>query len=723
MTFFKRFYPLTQAARYIISYLIAFGGLIFITNILFRSFYYEIELPYVKAQIEHSSGYQINGNEYSPVNEDPQLYINYSQESVNKIRLELSSPLQADTAMQIYYPDAGKNYAEERSSFFTLPAGEMAVDLEIPKGEFGVLRLDINGYFKLSQILLTVKDKNLLYARTNYLWGCRCLCIFAAFLFCGILYQINPIRKLFRKWYDRLFANINAEKTRKKIVTILKWMGLSVVIGLLIEFAISALFGKPFNSKEFYIIIFITVFVLSLIKLRDFYKQKIEFAAMLVLFLSGIVFSFVQPVSAGVSWDDQIHYANTVQDARLGLNKNKIYAAESDFATRVPLTEYDRSLRKERDNNQNELYRSGETVTTPYNLQHSMQIKDLGYLPAIIGTWISWGLCLSFTGTIIFTRIINALFFSVMVYLSMKNVKSGKMLIAVFALVPTVFFLASSFSYDTWLTVLLIYGFSRYFRELQHREEPLTWGRFLGIFIPLFLALGPKVVYAPLLFLTAYMPKEKFKDRKWCYAYRACFVFAALVIVAGVCYIASGKYDLGIGDTRGGDTVNAMQQLAYIKTNFGEFCITLVNFLKEYFSYSRSTDYLTLMAYLGNINLPWIPITLLLFTAITDRISQDRKTIPIASKISAVFMYIVIGAICAVSMYIMFTPVGLGTINGCQGRYILPAMLPVLYMLTRFGGKVIVKQKIKAEYYNMALIGISVLFLMYNLWINCAVKY
>lgn len=717
------FYPLIKQKKYFICYLVAVFCLVFVSNIFLHIFTYESEDSYVQAEINHTSGYEVNGNEFIPINEDPQLYIRYSQDSINKLRFELDEPLQEDTKLQIYYPDKNKQYSEEHSSFFNLPAGKAAIDLDIPTGEHGVLRLDINSRFKLSRILLTVNFRTFYYARTKLVLACWCACFVIAYFFCGIFYHIFLLRKFLYKEYVKFYDNVYSKITLKRILSVLYLILPAILISVVLEFVSSIVTGKAYNIKEFYIFACVFVIILSFIKFRNYYKCKIELVVMLFLLLCGITFSFVMPISVGISWDDHLHYSNAVQDARINQSHNKFQSAENHFTINLLYDEYERSVRQERDTERNELYRSGQTDRIPEQLIHSFSIKDLGYIPAIIGTWISWGLCLPFTGTIILTRIINVLFFAIMIYLSMKNVKSGKMLIAIFALVPTVFFLASSFSYDTWLTVLLIYGFSRYFRELQHREEKLTWGRFLGIFVPLFLALGPKMVYAPILFLTAYMPNDKFKEKKWCYAYRGCFVFAAAVMVAVLCYVASGRYDMGVGDTRGGETVNAMQQLMYIKSNFSEFRTTLITFLKDYFSYAKSADYLTFMAYMGINSMQWISVSLLFFTALTDRTLQDRKTIPIISKISAVFMYIVIGAICAIVMYIAFTPVGLTTINGCQGRYILPAVLPVLYMITRFGGKVVVRQKVKAEYYNMALIGISVIFLMYNLWINCAVKY
>lgn len=725
MRIINNFYPILKQRKYFVCYLLVTFSVIFCSNIVMHLILSPKVTDYKEVFIKSSDGYQVNGSQFTRISEDPKLYISYEEESIQGIRLEFEKPLMSDMNMQIYFPDANLSYAEDNSMFVTIPADNTEVEIDIPSGNYGVLRLDIDGDFQLKRIMGNfLEGRVFLYSVKSIrliVWG---VCFLFSFLLCGILYHIPILRKGVKNGCCYFSECVFGCITLKMILKVLVILLLNVFVSLGVEFVASFIRDdSSFNIKEFYIICAFLFVVFTMIRGKKWYSDRIEFIVGGVILIFGITFSLVMPVSNGLSWDDEIHYSNIITKARF----NSEYRSYAEY--QLPKSyqkiiynpsEYERKAQEINREEYNQLYQSGKYIETG---KESFSIKDVGYIPAVIGTWISWGLCLSFTDTIILTRIINVLFFAVMISLSMKNVKSGKMLIAVFALIPTVFFLASSFSYDTWLTVMLIYGFSRYFRELQNREEPLTWGRFFGIFIPLTLALGPKIVYAPLLFLTAYMPKSKFKDKKWHYAYRACFICVAAVMAAVLCYVASGRYDLGMGDTRGGETVNAMQQLLYIKTNFGEFYSTLRTFLKGYFSYENSVSYLTFMAYMGVVSLQWIPLLLLFFTALTDRLGEDAKTIPVLSKLFAVVMYVMIGAICAVVMYISFTPVGSTQIAGCQGRYILPAVLPVLYMISRFGGRIEVLRKVKAVYYNMILIGISAAFLMYNLWVNCAVKY
>lgn len=708
----------------IVLYFVVSFCLIFVGNIIMHIVPYE-QQGYADLMINRVSGYGVEKNYFTATNEDPQLYLITGKEDsmIQGIHVDFVKPLEKDMLMEVYYPDLLGQYSEERTRKCQLSKGQKSVDVTIERGQYSEVRIDINGNFELGAVCYDSTSNRIAYSEVKIRYVVWLIDFMLAAIVCFILLHVKRIKNMIERFNSRCCSFVVNKILSKSARIFGIGIFCSIIGGIVIEAFFLVFSHRSYNPKEVAIISLLLFVFYSFVFLKVFYKEKIEFMVAVLILLSGISFSAVMPVSLGVCWDDETHYINTVKAARAingTITAADMKLKELHVETIFHQEEYSSEYQEKRIKAYNELYEEGgyeKVEGTPFS------INTIGYLPEILGIWFSYGLCLSFSQSIIFIRIINVLFVAVMIYLSMKNVKSGKMLIAVFAFVPTVFFLASSFSYDTWLTVMLIYGFSRYFRELQHRDEPLTWGRFLGIFIPLLLALGPKIIYAPLLFLTAYMPKSKFKEKKWRYAYRACFICTAVIMVAVVCYVVSGRYDLGIGDLRGGETVNAMQQLLYIKANLGEFYSTLRTFLKGYFSYENSVTYLTFMAYMGLVNLQWIPLLLLFFTALSDRLKEDAKTIPLFNKLFAILMYVMTGAICAVAMYISFTPVGSTQIAGCQGRYILPAVFPVLYMISRFGGGMLLLQKVKAEYYNMILIGTSVTFLMYNLWVNCAVKY
>lgn len=711
----------TKKRKLFVFYLLIIASLVFFSNIFMHIIVVTgKETGYQLMTLDNTRGYDLEGNKYTPSEGDPQMYFRCESDDINSIRIDFAAPLESDSMIEVYFPDENGSYAEERSRRVSCPAGETRAEINIEAGDYATMRIDINGNFSLDKVYQNCIFPRIAYAQKNIRYG-----VWGACLLCSFIVFCLLVRN--EKWMGRIESGYAAVMRRifiKENYIIVGGIFICVLVGCAIEFIKVSCTDSIFNYKKMLILAGGIFIVWSFVYMREYYKNKIEKMTFILFLFCGIISALVLPVFLGISWDDETHYIRTVSSARYW--SHTLTSAEIDFdqAGFVNALVEPEKLTKERKKTSQKqwdaLYQTGKVET---NEGYQLSIKDIGYLPAIIGVWISYGLCLSFSHSIIFIRMINILFVAVMIYFSMRSVRSGKMLVAAVAFVPTVFFLASNFSYDTWLTILMIYGFSRYFGEIQHRERKLTWKNFLGIFIPLFLSLLPKLVYAPMLFLTVYMPKEKFEEKRWRIAYRACFVMAALVVVAAVLYAAGGNIDFGTGDSRGGAEVNADAQFEYIRHNFGTYLLTLKNYLKYYFSYSASAEYLTHMAYLGRSSLQIISILIMGFVALTDRSYADRKLFPVLLKFSSVVMYVLIGAICATAMYIIFTPVGLGTVNGCQGRYIIPAIFPVLFILSRFGMWNFVREKCPAEYYNFAVLGVSTIFLLYHLWVNCAVKY
>ena len=73
---------------------------------------------------------------------------------------------------------------------------------------------------------------------------------------------------------------------------------------------------------------------------------------------------------------------------------------------------------------------------------------------------------------------------------------------------------------------------------------------------------------------------------------------------------------------------------------------------------------------------------LLGFTAVTDASGKVSFKIPVWMKSLAVLLYVGMAALIATALFINFTPVGSQTILGCQSRYIIPLLAPLLLLVT-----------------------------------------
>lgn len=284
-------------------------------------------------------------------------------------------------------------------------------------------------------------------------------------------------------------------------------------------------------------------------------------------------------------------------------------------------------------------------------------------------------------------------------------------------------FLASNFAYDVWVTGWVMLGFACLFSEIQKKDEVMSdWTMLL---IPLCFALAPlhKQVYFVLTLPAFFVGAKKFKTvaRKWIYR-------GLLVVAMGTPFIAvflSHIVNAGEGDKRGGEAVNSAQQIQYILANPGAFANTLFRFLKMYlnpFALDKFNTPIDNYAYAGAIGLGTFLIVFIIACAFVGH-EEVKGSFPWWYRLGMLVVYAGTGAICAIAMYISFNPVGTTGIGGCQGRYIIPALFPTLYVLSRVPCKTYVVDKIK-EYNFYAIVG-AVMFLIsaYGVWLRILCYY
>lgn len=100
-----------------------------------------------------ASGYEINGREFVPEREDPQLYFATENLQIGAIDVEFSEPLSNDTEIQVYYAETGQDLIEDHSVKTIIEAGKRHAIFKIPKNQYSQIRVDIDGSFSLQDIV------------------------------------------------------------------------------------------------------------------------------------------------------------------------------------------------------------------------------------------------------------------------------------------------------------------------------------------------------------------------------------------------------------------------------------------------------------------------------------------------------------------------------------------------------------------------------------------
>lgn len=413
-----------------------------------------------------------------------------------------------------------------------------------------------------------------------------------------------------------------------------------------------------------------------------------------------------------VSWDCSTHFEFMLEfatpDMQNELTQAEVNSLVPDPTTRsniAELNEYNQSL---------DALDSIDTpqVATPkaslFNRVASLPGSALYLLLTVLG--------LPFTFKFVATRLIYAVIYALVCFAGMKKLRSGKMLYAVIAMLPTAVFLAANYSYDYWINAFVLYAGATLVGEFQHQEQTISWKSvvlMLGAFV---LAFAPKAVYFPLLLLCLLLPKQKFASKKNLYIYRL-LVFASIaVLVVSFCapMLLGG---LGAGDTRGGGAVNASAQVAYIMSSPMHFMSTLFTFSLGYLSLGGTRGFMAFWAYIGypSFIIWFIIIGLFVVTTITDKDKDDVALCTWKNRIIALIVSLITIGIVEAALYVEFTAVGAPTIEGCQPRYLIPLLFLFLVFLStpKFG---IPRKRFGITRYNAVILSLLTICLLATEW-------
>ncbi len=266
----------------------------------------------------------------------------------------------------------------------------------------------------------------------------------------------------------------------------------------------------------------------ALAGLRRSMAKRPERGLLVLLAAAGVMLCAFTPLYTHVSWDDHIHYDRAVAtsyliDPEYTLGDAALVGRAYDDVARFAreperagwIDPFDVQRLQQHYARIDEL---GAATEGAVRLDGAVTLRGVGiveyytvaYIPAAVGLWTARLLALSTTQGFLLGRLATFACYALLAYFACKRLKSGKMVLAACAMVPTAVFLASGYSYDFWLIGFLMLGFSLFVGELQRPDEPLRWRWFLLMVAAFLLGLGPKAVYVPIAAMLLFMPRSKF---------------------------------------------------------------------------------------------------------------------------------------------------------------------------------------------------------------------
>lgn len=309
--------------------------------------------------------------------------------------------------------------------------------------------------------------------------------------------------------------------------------------------------------------------------------------------------------------------------------------------------------------------------------------KHVSVLPASFVYAMTGLFGLPFVLRFVLAKLVYAVMYSLIMYFGMRKLRSGKLLFAVIALYPTGVFLAANYSYDFWVNAWCMFAIAGIVGQLQRPDVPIRISDMVAILGGFLIGLGPKAIYFPLIALAFLIPKSKFASKRVMRVFRASAVLIALLVLLSFMAPFFASSTANANDMRGGSDVNASQQLAYVLSNPLEYARTWFFFTLDYLSIPNTQSYTIVAAYLGSGNpVIWgAMFCVTIFLAVTDTRADSKLMDRWPVRVFVAIILLVTLVLAMTALYISFTPVGLDTINGFQGRYFLPLLFPLLVLM------------------------------------------
>jgi len=418
------------------------------------------------------------------------------------------------------------------------------------------------------------------------------------------------------------------------------------------------------------------------------------------------------------AWDNNIHYAWALEESfvkYVSITHNDIALASNHTMLSSSIPAFDGFPQP---------ITAGELATVqqylkgPHTLaMHSTQglslYHRLAHIPAGIMIYIGRSLAIAPIIVVAMGHLGNLFMFSFVVYFAIKRLNSGKHIMAIIAMFPTVIIMSTTYTYDYWMIAFLMLGFAYFFNEIQTPGVKIKVKSIIIIIGSFVIGMAPRIVYSLFIGFLFCIKRDKFNTKKCYYLYLVSVTFGVLFTISSfiVPRIVSG---VGTGDMRGGDDINAGAQIAYILNNPLQYTRILLDQLRAYLNVFIGTNYVTNFSHphLGFAPYFYLVWMLLLFVMFTDRNEKDMVSGTVGYKVIVSIIAFSTVSLIITALYMFFTPVGASTLLGVQPRYMLPVIFPILYILGSFK----IKNNINKTGYTVGVFSIMSFVSLYGVW-------
>ena len=636
---------------------------------------------------------RLETGEYLVYGVDSRFLVDPPNQIISSTRVVFRNPVKSDQSVQVYYAIENENLSERNSVTVFMPSGAYEVILDLPSDIYTSLRYDVDIFNEPFEIVGIYVSESPAHSRK---WVGNTDGILMTLIVCLVILLVwffTVITGVIDKWLDNLKEETNklisSEKYRKRIADNIR----NIFFIFSICFFVSYFWFRGFNMQTALFVSAIGFSVYSIIKLRNS-PEKLFLSLSLII---GFLYVILHPPYV-YAWDSHLHYSAAFQQSFV-----RVISVHAGFAfnsfSQTHTTESMVELRS--------FIKGIDEIPMYVPWPPSNPYNRVAYIPYAFMIFVGRSLALTQYTTALFGSMGSLVIYTFVVYFSLKRIDSGKHLMAVIALFPTLIALSTAYSTDPWVFAFILLGIAYCVYEIQNPDKKIELKSIVIMIVAFVTGLGPKAIYFPLMLVMYLIKKDKFDSNSAYKKYIISVSFALIFVLATftIPFIASGGG--GEGDHRGGAYVNAAAQTAFILQNPSQYTTILLRFMSGYVNV-LSRNFATSLARLGDASYFLTLWVLVVFVALTDRNEKDMFTIHIKYKIFVFFLVFATIALICTALYISFTAVGAETIRGVQGRYLVPVVFPFFYILGNFR----IQNNIKKQVYTSSVFAISAFVLL-----------
>lgn len=662
----------------IVCLVVSFVISLLLSGIYFNSNYiYKYQSIWYEASITDCKGYNIEGTVYNYDENASEHYIDFSvpEVPIKTLNIQLNAAPGDTIELEADMLKDGKSLGKIDSN---ISGHEQYAKLYFENRKINSVRVYLKGTFDYNsanvQSFQVNEDMSWLSELKHR--------TFKVFLIMFIIFYILLKRKLNHSKGIGLYDGNSSKITG--IVSQNKGIIISEILCYVITFfGVLGLFEigmKKSNYRNMYVFISLCVWIIISTIYWYIKNNKIKFEKMFLIVGSMLscMFIVLLPNRLNISYDDQIHYKNIV--ALSHYPDKSVSVAEDDYYLSCFVPQLKNSC-DVKDKSYHNIINDSYSKRTSVGYNENITYKSVVYMPVAIAMMILRGIGLNLSLIILGAKLAGMLFYLYIVYRGMKHLKNGKMVVAAASTMPGAMFIIANFNYDYWLIGLTLYSTCYIVGEYQNPDKYIKIKDFVYIIASTLLGIAVKVVYIPLLGIIAFLPKKKFEKKKGIVAFRCFFCGIVICAIIGFAILIFGG-GLGIGDTRGGEEINAMGQIKYILSNPLQYTKTLLTFIKDYWSIKKIPDYNTATAYLMKPAGYWGYVAaFMLLVMLYDR--SDNNTVKWYLSASSILIGFITSCMVATALYVVYNPVGSLSIVGCQARYLFPIIVSGMLVVSR----------------------------------------